>query len=63
MENIESVFEKLFGPGGYFSKSNEHPLMDVANYVNQAINYAKERRLNNVDSELTTEEVKILFDF
>lgn len=52
------MLEKLFGPEGYLSKSNGHISDDVKNYVTQAVNYAKSRGLNNVDSDLSTEKVR-----
>lgn len=47
------MLEKLFGPEGHFAQSNDHPASDVANYIIQAIKYAKQRSLNNVDSEMS----------
>lgn len=50
------MLEKLFGPDGYFSKHNDY-VADIKNYVNQAVNYAKNRGVNNVDTEIMFENV------
>lgn len=54
------MLEKLFGPEGYLTKSNGPVSDDVKNYVSQAVNYAKSRGLNNVDSDLSAEKVRYL---
>lgn len=51
IENLEPLLEKLFGPEGYFAKSKGSTFDNVKNYVTQAVNYAKNRQLNGVDSE------------
>lgn len=50
---------KLFGPEGYFAKNEGSTIDDIKNYVTQAINYANSRRLNNVDSEPYSKQVKV----
>jgi len=57
IENLEPLLEKLFGPEGYFAKSKESSFDEVKNYVTQAINYAKNREQNDVDSELSSKQV------
>jgi hypothetical protein len=58
VENIEYILEKLFGPNGNFAKSNNTAFDDVKNYITQAVIYAKERGLNNVDSDLPSKQVR-----
>lgn len=53
------MLEKLFGPNGHFAQSNEHPISDIANYITQAVKYAKERGLNEIDSQMPSENVRI----
>jgi len=52
------MLEKLFGPEGYFNKNNVYAYNDIKNYIIQALNYAKKKKLNNVDSGLSTEKVR-----
>ncbi|XP_060861024.1 apolipophorins isoform X2 [Metopolophium dirhodum] len=56
IENLEPLLEKLFGPEGYFAKSKGSTFDEVKNYVTQAINYAKNREQNDVDSELSSKQ-------
>ncbi|CAH1725498.1 unnamed protein product [Aphis gossypii] len=51
VENLEPLLKNLFGPEGYLTKSKESTFDNVKNYVTQAINYAKNRELNDIDSE------------
>lgn len=52
------MLEKLFGPEGYFAKNNGHIVDDVKNYVTQAVNYAKNRGLNNIQARSLPNEVR-----
>jgi len=54
---LEPLLEKLFGPEGYFAKSKGSTFDNVKNYVTQAVNYAKNRQLNGVDSESYSQQV------
>lgn len=63
VENIELMLEKLFGPEGQFAQNNNRPISDVANYIIQAIKYAKQRGLNNVDSEISSGNVSKLYTY
>uniref|UniRef100_A0A2H8TZF4 Apolipophorin n=1 Tax=Melanaphis sacchari TaxID=742174 RepID=A0A2H8TZF4_9HEMI len=55
-ENLEPLLEKLFGPEGYFAKSKGSTFDDIKNYITQAINYAKNREQNGVDSKSYSEQ-------
>lgn len=53
------MLEKLFGPNGNFIQSNENPINNIVNYITQAVKYAKERGLNEIDSQISSENVRI----
>jgi len=57
---LEPLLEKLFGPEGYLAKSKGSTFDNVKNYVTQAINYAKNRELNGIDSESYSKQVSHL---
>ncbi|VVC28237.1 Vitellinogen, open beta-sheet,von Willebrand factor, type D domain,Lipid transport protein, N- [Cinara cedri] len=56
VENIEPLLEKLFGPEGYVATHKSSTLDDIKNYINQAVDYAKHKQQNNVDSTMSAEE-------
>lgn len=53
------MLEKLFGPNGNFAQSNEYPINNIINYITQAVKYTKERGLNEIDSQMPSENVRI----
>jgi len=57
------MLEKLFGPEGYFTKNNGDMINDAKNYVTQAVNYAKNRGLNNVRSDLLSNPVRHIYSY
>lgn len=57
------MLEKLFGPEGQFAQNNNRPISDVANYIIQAIKYAKQKGLNNVDSEMSSGNVSKFYTY
>lgn len=55
------MLETLFGPEGFLTKTNDRMYDDIKKYATQAISYAKSRRLNNENSELSSETVSNLY--
>lgn len=47
----------MFGPEGLLTKNNDHAYEDIKNYINQVINYAKNKKLNKNYSELSPDTV------